>query len=632
MSELLRRGCFETAGLATTGLALGRLSTGLAPEGGAPPTAVNRAVRPDFMHPIKPGQVFTSLDDARRASLQAGDVVLIRDLSKLAPTHVWTEPFVRGKWRLRPYRLADGLSGKLLMVHDFAGDEGPAAVPPGFEVKLDLPGWYAIWLGVPLMKHSADGGGMINVALEGEVGYAIIGPEATRFRGRWAHPFNCEYMCYWKCAQLDKQTLRIRVPWGTYSHHPWGMVRGCFSSLRLIRLSDQQTQAYFEDVADPSTKRGMVIIEGMGSEPGTRAEADMATAWRNTDVSKFMLQTPSTGVANWPSKATSLMGEMVSINEWKRLTKSYRKISENIQWAVRNEQESFRLAVDALKGSSTELHASLRMNLFEGGDLGKLFNGKFWFEHPEMRKPDSLQLDYAIPAVRTYITGILMELASNYDVSGVNMDFTRWPPVADPARHDFSLLLNFIKEVRRSLDNVQARKGRKLALSAHLVDDVPVYAQTMVGQKIDFDAWLATGVLDFVSVETGVPNEQKLHLSIAKRHGVPYYAAQDWGAKGMLPDEDPWLLAPITPEPDPVRADELKEQRDFDKQFGTGMDPTDYDRAFAVRYARGVERVCTTNTRCWRAVSRIGHVEEVKQRAAAGTIWGQEPGPKMTIS
>ncbi len=140
MSELLRRGCFETAGLATTGLALGRLSKGLAPEGGAPPTAVNRAVRPDFMHPIKPGQVFTSLDDARRASLQAGDVVLIRDLSKLAPTHVWTEPFVRGKWRLRPYRLADGLSGKLLMVHDFAGDEGPAAVPPGFEVKLDLPG------------------------------------------------------------------------------------------------------------------------------------------------------------------------------------------------------------------------------------------------------------------------------------------------------------------------------------------------------------------------------------------------------------------------------------------------------------------------------------------------------------
>ena len=62
------------------------------------------------------------------------------------------------------------------------------------------------------------------------------------------------------------------------------------------------------------------------------------------------------------------------------------------------------------------------------------------------------------------------------------------------------------------------------------------------------------------------------------------------------------------------------------------MDPTDYDRAFAFRYARGVERVCTTNTRCWRAVSRIGHVEEVKQRAATGAIWGQEPGPKMTVS
>ena len=62
------------------------------------------------------------------------------------------------------------------------------------------------------------------------------------------------------------------------------------------------------------------------------------------------------------------------------------------------------------------------------------------------------------------------------------------------------------------------------------------------------------------------------------------------------------------------------------------MDPTDYDRAFAFRYARGVERVCTTNTRCQRAVSRIGHIEEVKQRAVTGAIWGQEPGPKMTVS
>jgi len=631
MSEHSRRGFIKTAGLATTGLALGRLSTGLAAEGGAPPTAEDRAARPDFMHPIKPGKVFTSLDDARGASLQAGDVVLVRDLSKLAPAHVWSEPFVRGKWHLRPYQLADGQSGKMLMVCDFAGDEGPAAVPPEFEVKLDLPGWYAIWLGAPLMEHSANGGGMINVALQSDPGYAIIGPEATRFRGRWAHPFNCEYMCYWKCAQLDKQTLRIRMPW-SYSSHPWGLVRGCFSALRLIRLSDQQAQAYLEDVADPSTKRGMVIHEGRAAwgagEPGSGIDADGAMAWRNTDVGKYLLQTPGTGVANWPSKATSLVGEMVSNSDWKWMQRGCRREYDYTQWAVRNKQESFRVAADVLKGSSTEFHASLRMNLFDEGRLGKHLNGKFWSEHPEMRKPGGC-LDYAIPEVRTFIIGILMELANNYDVNGINMDFTRWPPVAWPARHDFSLLLNFIKEVRRSLDKVQADKGCKLALSAHLVD--AFYAGSLDSQKIDLDAWLATGVLDFISVETRYGQREQQLQSIAKRHGVPYYASQDFGKEGMLPDEDPDFRMPPKSH-DPVPGEEFTDQKELDSNFGYGMDPIDYDRGFAVRYSQGVERVCTTNTRCQRAVSRLGHIEEVKQRAVTGAIWGQEPGPKMTVS
>jgi len=128
--------------------------------------ARDRAERPDFMHPIKSGRVFASLDDARRASPKSGDVVLIRDLGTLTPSHTWTETQTRGKWHLRPYQLADGQSGNLLMVCDFAGDEGAAAVPPGFQVKLDLPGWYAIWIGAPLMERSASGGGGINVALE----------------------------------------------------------------------------------------------------------------------------------------------------------------------------------------------------------------------------------------------------------------------------------------------------------------------------------------------------------------------------------------------------------------------------------------------------------------------------------
>jgi hypothetical protein len=599
--------------------------------------AGDRAERPDFMHPINSGRVFASLDDARRASPKPGDVVLIRDLGTLTPAHTWTETQTRGKWHLRPYRLADGQSGHLLMVCDFAGDEGAAAVPPGFEVKLDLPGWYAIWIGVPLMERSANGGGGINVALEGDAGYAVIAPEASRFRGRWAHPFNCEYLCFWKCAQLDGQTLCVRLPWGTFTSSPWGLVRGCFSALRLVRLSDQQATAYLEDVADPSTKRVIVINDGFDAfgagEPGKGMDADLAMRWRDTDVGKYLLQTPNTGVATWPSKATSLIGDLVAADEWKLLRKGDKCCHDYVQWAVRNGEEAFRVAAEVLKGSSTEFHASLRMNLFfdgraHNGPIDKLLNGRFWFEHPEMRKPDSLQLDYARPAVRAYIIGILVELAGTYELSGINMDFTRWPPIADPARHDVGVLTTFIKEVRASLDRVQACSGRQLALSAHVADEFYTGGD-LASQKIDLDAWLATGVLDFISVEA---RQQEKYHAIARRHGVPYYASQDFGVKGMFPDEDPDLPMPDdTPEHDPYPGDEFTEQDALDRQFGTWIDPTDYDRAFAVRYSQGVDGVCTTNTRCWRAVGRMGHIEEVKQRAATGAIWGQEPGSSMTV-
>ena len=283
-----------------------------------------------FLTPLPGGRVFASLNEARAAEPAPGDVLLLRDLAVLCPASSRSSQPTRGKWRLRPYRLADGQSGKLLMVCDFAGDEGPAAVPPEFEVKLDLPGWYAIWIGAPLF-----------------------------------------------------------------------------------------------------------------------------------------------------------------------------------------------------------------------------------------------------------------------------------------------------------LDKVQARKGRKLALSAHLAEEFYTGGD-FASQKIDLDAWLATRALDFVSVEARQPEK---YIPIAKRHGVPYFASQDWGVKGAFPDEDPDLPLPADAigMHDPYPGEEFIEQNEFDKQFGLGVDPTDYDRGFAVRYAQGVDGVCLTNGPVWHAIGRMGHIEEMKQRAVTGTIWGQEPGPGITV-
>jgi hypothetical protein len=95
------------------------------------------------------GKRLASIEEIRRCGIAPGDSAWLRDFARLAPSDAWTHEPVRGSWNLRAYRLADGTSGRLLQVNDRADDEPEAAVPPEIEISLDLPGWYAVWVGVP---------------------------------------------------------------------------------------------------------------------------------------------------------------------------------------------------------------------------------------------------------------------------------------------------------------------------------------------------------------------------------------------------------------------------------------------------------------------------------------------------
>ena len=78
----------------------------------------------------------------------------------------------------------------------------------------------------------------------------------------------------------------------------------------------------------------------------------------------YFFQTPATGVASWPSRVATLLGEGVTEEEWKLLRRGDRRASEYVQWAVKNGQEGYRVLSRLCRESGPELHASLRMNLF----------------------------------------------------------------------------------------------------------------------------------------------------------------------------------------------------------------------------------------------------------------------------
>jgi hypothetical protein len=524
---------------------------------------------------------------------------------------------------LQPYQLADGRRGKLLLVHDWAKEAGPAAVPPEFQIQLDLPGWYAIYFGVPLMRSGIGGGG-VDVALDADPAFSPAGPEYGIRRGRPMQPVDIEVMRFWKCAPLAGRSLRLRVPYGTFSSQPWGMVSASISAIRLVRLSDEQIAAYRQEIADPQNKRVIVVCDGFShywgaAEPNRGIDARLVQAYRDSDVRMLFLQSPATGVASWPSRVTTLVGDGVSDADWKALRRGDRRLADYVQWAVRNGQEGMRVVSDLCRAADIEFHASLRMNLFWGDEpFGRFANGQFWREHPDLRKPGSPNLDYGKPRARQFVVDLLTELATSYKPAGINLDFTRWPPVADPQRHDFSVLTNFIREIRRAIDRCPSTK--KIALSVNVVDGFHAHAN-LAQQKIDLEAWLTTGVLDFICVEA---YEHAPYLALARKHNVRYYAHQDNEPPRGQTNDPEWK-----DDHDPLPGEEFLES----PPMPNSLDPLEWQKIAFDRYKEGVDGICIVNNFSgWKSTGRLGHVKELSARIAARAVWGQEIGPRIEFT
>ena len=594
---------------------------------GAAEASNGTPLEPTYLLPVPGGRVFGSLAAARSARLKPGDTVLIRNMAELAPAAIATPTPTRGRWHARRYRLSDGSAGTLLMVNDVAGDEGIAAVPPEFEVKLDLPGWWAVWLGVPKidLRPCVAGRGGVDVALDGDPSCVCLQPECGTRGGRFMGPMDVEVMNYMRCAPLAGRTLRIRVPYGTFSSLPWGAVRASISSLRLVRLSDDQVRAYQADIADESTKRTIQVCDGFShywgyAEPDKGIDARMVQVWRDSDVKALFFQSPATGCVSWPSRVTTLLGEGAGEQDYAALRKGDRRAADYVRWAVDNKQEGMRILSDLCGKAGLEFHASLRMNLFWGDEpFGRFINGRFWHAHPELRKPGGRQLDYAKPAARKFIVDLLVELATGYRLDGVNLDFTRWPPIADPARHDFSVLTGFIREIRGAIDAVARRRKQTVMLSANVVDGF--HAGTdLPGQKIDLEAWLKTGALDFVCVEA---IDHGYYAALAHKYNTPYYAHQD--------NEPPkgWQSNPAWKDDhDPFPG----EEHDAEPHMNNSLDPVELDKAVLAHYKAGADGVALVNNFLgWRSTGRLGHIDEMAARVRTGIPWGQEIGPRMEL-
>ncbi len=123
-------------------------------------------------------------------------------------------------------------------------------------------------------------------------------------------------------------------------------------------------------------------------------------------------------------------------------------------------------------------------------------------DHPEyaIRRRDGIAetaLDYSHEAVRAHRLAILKELAENYDIDGVELDFTRWGKffARDEAPFKTAVMTDFVGQVRTMLDGAARRRGREPLVLGVQVQPSP-YLCFLAG--LDPKAWLERDWLDYL--------------------------------------------------------------------------------------------------------------------------------------
>tara|TARA_A100001037_G_scaffold158787_1_gene143201 strand:+ start:4161 stop:5762 length:1602 start_codon:yes stop_codon:yes gene_type:complete len=156
------------------------------------------------------------------------------------------------------------------------------------------------------------------------------------------------------------------------------------------------------------------------------------------------------------------------------------------------------------RNHGVEFIAGMRMNDTHGmyPDPNDPQMARFLIDHPEyvIARQDGIPeraLDYSHREVRDHRLAILRELAENYDIDGVELDFTRWAKffAREEAPFKTDIMSDFVAEARAILDGAAAARGRgRLTLGVQVQESL--YLNHLCG--LDPRAWVERGWIDFL--------------------------------------------------------------------------------------------------------------------------------------
>ena len=143
-----------------------------------------------------------------------------------------------------------------------------------------------------------------------------------------------------------------------------------------------------------------------------------------------------------------------------------------------------------------------------GDDHGAPTQGARWmFDHPEFILKDvppgplanpGNAMDFSFKEVRDFHFGAIEEIASRFDVDGIEITFrsdNHFPYPRSISRERQHLMTELFQRIRDMLDDEGRKKGKKLLLGVR----VPETIEECHDCGLDIPTWITTGILDYVS-------------------------------------------------------------------------------------------------------------------------------------
>lgn len=180
-----------------------------------------------------------------------------------------------------------------------------------------------------------------------------------------------------------------------------------------------------------------------------------------------------------------------------------------------------------------DLLPSVRMNSHYDIPYHSPGRGRFRREHPDwlIGQPQEYiprptleyaiarGVDYKFPGVREHMTSIIFELFERFDVDGVELDYFRHPAFfrIEEAYSNRYLMTDFIRRIRRCMDEVGSQRGRHLDLLVRVPPTL--YDCKRIG--LDVEAWIREGLVDIVAAGGGfMPFEQPIREFVQTAKGT----------------------------------------------------------------------------------------------------------------